>query len=143
MQNCVCLERHALRVRVLSYENERNQLFQNGQYVCCDGPSNSDFCSPCDTYFQYCLRLRNLNQMFSFECPDNGRTLVSQVNRNDGPLDFSMSTVLGLPNPFVLSGFEDPEVSMHDINHSSACTIVLIFKECNISIHTLLVLHNW
>ncbi len=103
---------YALQVRFCSYENYHNELIRSNQDVCCDGAPNSDPCEPCDTYFRYCLRFRNPNRISSFECPNNGRTLVSEVNTDDGPLDFSMSTVLGLPNPFVLSGFQDPDVSI-------------------------------
>ena len=41
---------------------------------------------------------------------------ISSINTDDGPLDFSQSTVLGLNNPQILSGLEGPyEVSDHDI----------------------------
>lgn len=104
---------HALQVRILAYENDENEVLRGDQYGCCDGPTISDPCEPCDTSFQYCLRVINPNRQFSINCPTNGRTLFSEVNTDDRPLDFNMSTVLGLSNPFLLGGFQDPEVSIH------------------------------
>ena len=67
---------------------------------------NSEECSEwrrCDTYFIYCLRPRFSS---ATECPNTapGFIAVSNVSIDGADIDFSQPTVLGLSNPFNLTG---------------------------------------
>ena len=69
--------------------------FSNPNSLLADG-SRCDM--HCDNVFHYCLRSINTS---SNECSGGNR---SDVNYNDAPLNFSLSMVLGLPNPLPLRG---------------------------------------
>ena len=98
-----------VEVRLFDYQNPTGRCEQCPQFdsttfprKCCDDFSRSSNCDEgdreCDSYFTYCLR--------PFDTTDRDcstyETVTSTVNTDDGPLDFSQSTVLGLPNPLQL-----------------------------------------
>ena len=94
---------------------------------CCD--AGSMFTGPCDdfrgcdSYFIYCLR--PLNSTAEGGCT-KFENQTSTANMEDGPIDFSQSTVLGLANPLLLQGLTD------------AYTVSLAYIEmCKISILSL------
>ena len=74
------------------------------QLYCCDSFStrNCHGDERCDSYFKYCLRPFGEVQLTSQQCFFN--QVRSSTNPDDGPLDFSQSTVLGLNNPLRLFG---------------------------------------
>ena len=97
--------RYVVEVRLFGYQNPTGRCEEClNQYPkkCCDDFSRDSNCiedgRECDSYFTYCLR----------PITTTGRgcsvyeTMTSTVNTDDGPLDFSQSTVLGLPNPLQL-----------------------------------------
>ena len=78
--------------------------------TCCDTLGVTNHCRggrQCDSYFIYCLRPFGDVRQPPRGCSSNEYRDVSSINTDDGPLDFSQSTVLGLNNPQVLSGLED------------------------------------
>lgn len=100
---------YIVQAQIHSYGNS-NQLridecFGNICFAaCCDGGEGG--CTSggrrCDTFFLFCLR------SFS-DTPigcDSNRDIVMQSddNNNDGNIDFSQSTFLGLSNPLVFQG---------------------------------------
>ncbi len=94
-----------LQVEMVSYSHPSNTRL-DGQ--CCDPANNGGGCNGgerCDTYFIYCLRPLSTN---TTGCPRNtepGFTAVSNNVSSDGAIiDFSQPTVLGLSNPFNLTG---------------------------------------
>ena len=101
-----------MEVRLNGYSNPAGKCEDHrrssGEIQCCDSSDTTD-CSNgelCDSYFIYCLRpLGDVRQLGCFS--DEMRTM-SSTNENDGWLDFSQSTVLGLANPQKLSGLEVP-----------------------------------
>ena len=52
----------------------------------------------CDSFFTYCIGNGDRG------CLDPLQQRMSAVNVNDGPVNFSQSTVLGLENPLILQG---------------------------------------
>ena len=80
------------------------------ELTCCDrfrgGTSACTDEERCDSYFFYCLRPFGEVRL-NPGCFSNETRNVSVANTDDGPLNFSQSTVLGLNNPQVLSGLED------------------------------------
>ena len=55
----------------------------------------------CDNYFIYCLRPFGSTEIGCSSYVNS----TSTVNTDDGPIDFSQGTVLGLPNPLLFKGF--------------------------------------
>ncbi len=93
---------YVLQVEMVSYSHPSNTRF-DGQ--CCD-PLNGLPCTGgerCDTYFINCLLPHSSN---ATECPNTapGFTTASSVSTDGADIDFSQPTVLGLPNPFNLTG---------------------------------------
>ena len=95
---------YVVQVEMLSYSDLFNRL-SDGQ--CCDPANNDVGCTGgerCDTYFAYCLMPRFSTAV---GCPRNkpGFTPISTTTIVDGAdIDFSQPTVLGLSNPFNLTG---------------------------------------
>ena len=101
-----------VEVRLNGYTNPTGQC-QDCDWTsnCCDVPPEilhinitTDDCigeRRCDSYFNYCLRRISDKKP---DCSPSERRNTSSINSNDGPLNFSQSTVLGLSNPQVLSG---------------------------------------
>jgi hypothetical protein len=85
-----------VEVRIHHYSNP-NSLLVDG--IRCDTPWYTTS-ARCDNVFHYCLRSINTSES-NDECSGGNR---SDVNSNDTPLNFSQSTVLGLPNPLPLRG---------------------------------------
>ena len=85
---------------------------------CCDDFNRYSNCfqgnrgRECDSYFTYCLRPygTTFRGCFTYE------TVTSTVNTDDGPLDFSQSTVLGLPNPLQLQINDNIMLSMMNVS---------------------------
>ena len=80
------------------------------QTYCCDSYSTNN-CGGgelCDSYFTYCLRPFGSVRLTPPRCSTDERRGRSNINRDDGSLNFSQSTVLGLSNPQNLSGLEGP-----------------------------------
>ncbi len=94
---------YVVQVEMLSYSNPSNKR-SDGQ--CCD-PKNGGGCSGiehCDTFFIYCLVPHSSTATW---CPRTapGFTAESMYYIVDGAdIDFSQPTVLGLSNPFNLTG---------------------------------------
>ena len=104
MQMCilsVVTGEYVVEVRTHGYNNPRSLLADGS---CCDNINSSTWLWPtctvpgCDNVFYYCLRRLGS----SGGC--DGARMVSEINHNDTPLNFSNDTVLGLPNPLPLSG---------------------------------------
>ena len=112
MQVCEIVHgRYEVEVRLVSYNNPTGRcpgcrLSGNDEVGCCDTfrVETCEDSQRCDSFFVYCLR--PLNSTVEGGCA-NFETKTSNSNLNDGPVDFSRSTVLGLPNPFLLQGLTD------------------------------------
>ena len=72
--------------------------------VCCDGHDGLGGCLRCDSFFTYCLK--NVDTRTD-DFPEDGTTMMSDVNPDDASIDFSQNTVLGLNNPIVFQGLND------------------------------------
>ncbi len=120
---------YVLQVEVVSYSNPSNTR-SDGQ--CCDSPQPFNGATPCnsgercDTYFTYCLRPR-FTEATTIVCPNTEPGFIANsTNVVDGAtIEFSQPTVLGLPNPFNLTGI-------------STAWEVLITVVCNSIYHLLL-----
>ena len=123
-QMCVIVQGlYLVEVRLLGYENPTQRCLSNGgqRLSCCDDFRRQDRCTDgdreCDSYFIYCLRAFQTRDSQEGGCPNSDRTVTSDVNTDDGMIDFSQSTVLGLNNPFQLQGLtEDYRVSYTSVN---------------------------
>ena len=101
---------YLLEVEVFGYNNPTGRCQDclrpagKNERSCCDSP-NHTICSGdqrCDSYFVYCSRPLN---SYSEEASCHfGERVISTVNVDDGPVNFSQSTVLGLENPLQLQG---------------------------------------
>ncbi len=99
---------YVLQVEIVSYSNPSNTRSDSR---CCDSPPGFNGATPCvrgercDTYFTYCLRPR-FTEATTIECPNTepGFTANSTNVVDGAAIDFSQPTVLGLPNPFNLTG---------------------------------------
>ena len=100
-----------MEVRLFGYDNPTQRCqdcHAGGQLAnpgCCDNFDRT-VCmgfDRCDSYFIYCLRAIGSTGR---NCSYFG-TKVSSANTNDGPIDFSQSSVLGLENPLQLQGLTD------------------------------------
>ena len=100
MQVCEIVHgQYEVEVRVFSYSNPTGRcpgciLRGNNETGCCD-TFLVETCEDnlrCDSFFIYCLR--PLNSTVEGGCA-NFETKTSNPNLNDGPIDFSQSTVLG------------------------------------------------
>lgn len=96
--------RHFLEVRLFGYSNPTGkcntcEVLTPSERECCDSFGET-YCNDslhlCDSYFVYCLG----NQAGCI----SGTERRSEVNINDGPLNFSLNSVLGLENPIIISG---------------------------------------
>ena len=91
---------YVLEVNVLSYSNPTNRRASSGG--CCDGTGNCNTGGHrCDTYFRFCLRPVYTHST-SRECETTA--LTSSHVQDDGFIDFTQPTFLGLDNPLLLSG---------------------------------------
>jgi hypothetical protein len=104
--------RYLVEVRLNGYANPTGQcegceITFGWIQTCCDIQDinmATDDCIEerrCDSYFIYCLRPIGDREL---DCSSSEYRITSSANPNDGPLNFSQSTVLGLSNPQVLSG---------------------------------------
>ena len=94
---------YVVQVKMVSYSNPFNRR-SDGQ--CCDPDNNGGGYTEgecCDTYFIYCLMPRSST---ATQCPNNEPkyTAVSDHIVDGATIDFSQPTVLGLSNPFNLTG---------------------------------------
>lgn len=91
---------YTLEVTVQSYS------LDTGFFGCCDDdrPRGSrNTCTRCNTYFQYCLL--PFGTTTSSRQPLTCAPIASSIPSGNGAfIDFSQSTVLGLPNPLVFNG---------------------------------------
>ena len=108
MQVCVLVDGlYQLEVTVFGYNNPTGRCqdcIEEDDDIrgCCDDFENTR-CSGselCDSFFTYCLRTIGSTGR---GCSYFGNQ-ISGVNSDDGPLNFSQSTVLGLTNPIILQG---------------------------------------
>ena len=92
-----------LEIHVLSYSNPDNGCHdQASSGGCCDGTGDCNTGTRrCDTYFRFCLRPFNTLST-SRECATTA--LTSSHVQDDGLIDFTQPTFLGLDNPLLLSG---------------------------------------
>ena len=95
-----------LKVNLFGYNNPTGRCqscvsMQTSDLMGCCDRHNTTECSSflCDTYFSYCLRALGSEQ--GGECSYFGN-VMSITNDDDGFIDFSLSTVLGLDNPLIL-----------------------------------------
>ena len=117
VQVCVVVEgRYLVEVRLNGYTNPTGKRrHKSGTGIRCCDDNTATVCSSssllCDSYFIYCLRLFGdarqppegcSNEMIEY------RSSSPYYNPNDGHLNFSQSTVLGLDNPQVLPGLRGP-----------------------------------
>ena len=95
---------YVVQVEMLSYSHPSNTRSVG---LCCDSESGNGPCSGderCDTFFTYCLMPRASTAIV---CPNTapGFFAISlRTAQNGATIDFSQPTVLGLPNPFNLTG---------------------------------------
>ena len=94
---------YVVQVKMLSYSNPFNR---RSDVQCCDPANNGGGCTEgerCDTFFIYCLMPRFSTAV---RCPRNepGFTAISTSIVDGADIDFSQPTILGLPNPFNLTG---------------------------------------
>ena len=112
MQVCVLVRgRYLVEVTVFDYNNPTQtcQDCRDGPFDmtvgCCDNFDRT-ICNGgdrCDSFFYYCLRtIGSAGRNCSYF---GNRT--STANIDDGQIDFSQSTVLGLENPLQLQGLTD------------------------------------
>ena len=111
---------YLLEVRLNGYDNRDGKCIgcprKGNTHSCCDDYGSNRDCDrsdrACDSYFIFCLRTFG-TQREEYDCQTfYNDTKVTSVNVNDGPLDFTNQTVLGLENPFMLPGLtEDYKVS--------------------------------
>lgn len=101
---------YLLDVRLYGYSNPTG-ICQDclsdmtGQRGCCDRFRTTDCAEfQCDSFFFYCLR--DLGNDEELGCSYFGNR-TSSVNIDDGSINFSQSTVLGLENPLILMGLTD------------------------------------
>ena len=127
MQVCVLVQgRYLVEVRLNEYENREGKCIggcprdeADTTHSCCDDFSRFSNCDgmnrQCDSYFIFCLRPFGSRRV-TYDCRNlYNDTRMTSVNDNDGPVDFTSSTVLGLENPFLLPGLtEEYEVSNYD-----------------------------
>ena len=112
MQLCVVVEGHYLvEVRLNGYTNPTGKRRRkSGTGIRCCDDATATVCSGsdlCDSYFIYCLRPFGDARQPTEGCSSTNEVeyrSMSYSNPDDGHLDFSQSTVLGLDNPQVLSG---------------------------------------
>ena len=94
---------YVVQVEMISYSHPSNTV-SGGR--CCDSINREpcDGWECCDTYFIYCLIPHASTT--TTECPSNepGFTAVSNYIEDGADIDFSQPTVLGLSNPFNLTG---------------------------------------
>ena len=122
MQVCVLVNGlYQLEVTVFGYNNPTGKCRDCGdRQSCCDNFIAKN-CSGflCDSFFIYCLRAigstRNGCSYFGNQ--------ISSVNSDDGPLNFSQSTVLGLKNPIILQGLANAYMVISLISSSSSLCI--------------------
>ena len=118
VQVCVVIEgRYLVEVRLNGYTNPTGKRRKSGTRTrCCDNfNATATVCSGsdlCDSYFIYCLRpFGDARQSPGPEGCSN-ETIeyrsTSLFNPDDGHLNFSQSTVLGLDNPQVFPGLRGP-----------------------------------
>ena len=84
----------------------------------------------CDSYFTYCLRPFGESQLNTSRC--SSAQIISSTNKNDGPLDFFQSTVLGLNNPQNLSGLEGADNVSHYFLYSVTAWLVTVIENSSI-----------
>ena len=106
--------RYLVEVRLNGYSNPTGkcghvehgcQTNTPGEFYCCDGFDTT--CSGnewCDSFFVYCLRPLGEDRL---GCLANETRAESSSNKNDMPINFSRSRVLGLDNPQKFSGLGD------------------------------------
>ena len=124
--------RYFLEVSVHGYSNPTGTCRDcsvDGQRVrgCCDRFRTTD-CSGdllCDSFFTYCVGSDDGG------CVDPLQQRTSAVNINDGPVNFSQSTVLGLENPLILQGLTHAyRVCGRLLLINSACHLRLAVDVC-------------
>ena len=137
---------YQIEVTVFGYDNPTGrcqECLEEGVRGCCDN-FESTSCSGsslCDSFFIYCLRAVGSTGR---GCSYFGNR-ISNVNVDDGSLNFSQSTVLGLENPTVLQGLTDTYtvyilLSPAEFIHETHC-LNTIFNSWYTS-NGLLALHN-
>ena len=105
---------------------------------CCDRHNTTE-CSNflCDTYFDYCLRPLGSKEEGAGGCSYSGYIVTPTFNRNDGFINFSQSTVLGLDNPLILPGLtNDWNVSLTNNLITIMSPRCIICMTCNASTYT-------
>ena len=94
---------YVVQVEMISYSHPSNTRSDSH---CCDPDNNGEGCKGverCDTYFIYCLVPHSSTTVGCLNT-DTGSTAVSSYIEDGATIDFSQPTVLGLPNPFNLTG---------------------------------------
>ncbi len=97
---------YIVKIQISGYENPRN--IKSSTKSCCDIGHNftiptCDEAERCDNNFIYCLRGARTNPS-EMQCDPRSDMLESSVNRDGAPINFMQDVVLGLPNPFNLTG---------------------------------------
>lgn len=118
IQVCVLVQGgYLVQMRLNGYSNPTGKCghgdcrTSSGQLHCCDNPYNTRSCKNnerCDSYFKYCLKPFDEVRLNQSRCLTNQKSATTLgYNHNDGPLNFSQNTVLGLDNPLNLTSLED------------------------------------
>ena len=110
---------YLLEVRLNGYENpdgkciDPNCPLRMNTHSCCDNFGKFGDCNrpdrACDSYFIFCLRTFGTQREILYNyCQENyNGTRLTSVNVNDGLLNYTNKTVLGLENPFLLPGLTE------------------------------------
>ena len=125
-------------VKVHGYDNPTNscpacKAAPNLPTGCCDNFANLDTCETeekCDNAFFYCLKPFNssvdLDSTHTSRCGfHTGDGRISSLNTDGAPIDFSRRTVLGIPNPFPLTGITPKwtVTYIHQYMHNKGCML--------------------
>ena len=116
---------YQLEVAVFGYNNPTGRCRGCGYLQGCCDDFESTSCGTTDrhdSYFIYCLRTVGSSGR---GCSFFGN-VRSDSNEDDGPLDFSLSMVLGLENPITLQGLTDT-YCMNIMHGISYCRVIIIY----------------
>jgi hypothetical protein len=125
-------------VRLHSYETDGKCATCNSfqQPGCCDDFDNTRTCTgteKCDNTFFYCLRPKGTvephNTDPSRRCEEGDRFgMLSSINIDSAPLNFTHDYVMGLPNPVPLCGTNEWKVHQRENASYPQLTVALLMS---------------
>ncbi len=120
-------------VRIYNYTNPTNTGQRRGPSNCCDRDRQAGgVCSTsrrCDNIFTFCVKMLGDSADGTSSCMSD--LMTSETNDNDAPIDFTMSTWLGLDNPLRLTGITTAwQVCMQDMPIMIYSVVCPLFTGC-------------